>query len=429
MEPDISKAAIAIMTLSNSEPVGAFCSACGQNFTVDVWTLVDAEERPDLAEALLEGVLHTVACPHCQTSQQVVAPLLLHDPANRRVYFAAPPDWPEYQLREQAQALLYRLMAGIPEERHFPYLGDVQVEQGIDGVRRAMIRRQRAKARLQAEAQGQSLPTAQPTLPKRKAAPTPPPPPPRTEAPEPQPSSELFDAVQQLMGANSIEEFREIIAERPVLQTTAADLLLARLADEAAEQGDSGLASALHEVRLQLARQLRSAPSDGSLAADTSASTADLSLAQGPLSQAAYQTLMTVSSVDELRLALGEQPALLEPWADDDLLLRTESALDEGDERLAFELEERREALAELRNELMSAAMLAKANRALLDAEGEEEVADVLARYPALLTSAAQASLRQLAAEAQQRGDERLAMSAEQRRQMLLTVRLGLDAA
>ncbi len=49
-------------------------------------------------------------------------------------YFAAPPEAAEYVLREQAQSLLYRLLEGIPEEARYPHLGDVQVEQGIEGA-------------------------------------------------------------------------------------------------------------------------------------------------------------------------------------------------------------------------------------------------------------------------------------------------------
>src|SRR5207244_12335553 len=44
--------------------------------------------------------------------------------------------------REQAQSLLYLLVGSLPEEQRRPYLGDVQIEQEVEGVRRAVLRRQ-----------------------------------------------------------------------------------------------------------------------------------------------------------------------------------------------------------------------------------------------------------------------------------------------
>ncbi|MFL5800277.1 MAG: CpXC domain-containing protein, partial [Roseiflexaceae bacterium] len=125
------------MSLSYSENVTLTCPTCGQGFAAEVWMLVDAAERPDLAEALREGVLNVVGCPHCGNRSPAGAPLLFHDGTSRRVYFAAQPSVAEHELREQAQSLLYRLVGGIPEEQRHPYLGDVQVEQEIEGVRRA----------------------------------------------------------------------------------------------------------------------------------------------------------------------------------------------------------------------------------------------------------------------------------------------------
>ncbi len=110
---------------------------------------------------------------------------------------------------------------------------------------------------------------------------------------------------------------------------------------------------------------------------------------EGTLSDAAYQALVTVASVDQLRASLAEHPALLEEWADNDLLLRVEAALDAGDERLAAEIEERREALAELREALGGAAALSRAIAALFAADGEDELAETLGEHPVLLTRGA----------------------------------------
>src|SRR5439155_24125915 len=124
------------MPLSYSESTILTCPSCRQAFTSEVWMLVDAAERPDLAEALRDGTLNVVACPHCGSSGPAGAALLFHDGANRRVYFAAPPDSEEYEWREQAQPRRSLLVGGLPEEQRPPYPGEVQVGQRAEGWRR-----------------------------------------------------------------------------------------------------------------------------------------------------------------------------------------------------------------------------------------------------------------------------------------------------
>jgi CpXC protein len=406
------------MSLSYSENATLICPTCGQRFVAEVWMLLDAAERPDLAEALREGGLNVVGCPHCGNRSPAGAPLLFHDAASRRVYFAAPPDAAEHELREQAQSLLYRLIGAIPEEERHPYLGDVQVEQGVEGVHRA-LRRQRARGRTAA--------ARPPPAPARGAAhhvvDVPPEPP-----PEPTP---LLDALQALIAADSPAEFATIVGEHPVLLGASADAALAQLAEV---QGDPTIAAALREVRAQLAR-MRGTIIDHRTGVQLNAPTTDdlgsrpglVVEERGSLSDVAYQALLMVASVDELRAALSDHPALLEDWADDDLLLRVESALDAGDERLAADIEERREVLAALREELSGAAALPQAIKALLAADGEDALAAALGEHPILLTGMAQDALAELAAEARTRGDDGLADYAEQRRTMLRNVRAGLD--
>jgi hypothetical protein len=426
------------MPLSYSEKTKLNCPACGKGFAAEVWTLVDAAERPDLAEALRAGELNLVGCPHCGDRSPAVAPLLFHDGASRRVYFAAPPEAAEYVLREQAQSLFYRLMAGIPEEGHHPYLGDVQVEQGIEGVRRAMLRRQRARARLAAESP-QAAPPPPTRVVEQQVA---------DVGDEPAP---ILDALQALIAADSLAEFAAIVDEHPDLLGASADAALVQMIDAALAQGEPTLAPALREVRAQLSRMRAGAKGvqgkgvhgrgvhgrgvqgrgvQLNAPTDLIETSAVVGVAEpGILSDVAYQVLLTVASVDELRAALSEHPALLEEWADNDLLLRVESALDAGDERLAAEIEERREALAELREELGGAAALSRAITALLAADGEDELAETLGEHPVLLTGAAQDVLARMVADAQARDDDELAADAEQRRTMLHSVRVGLDAA
>jgi hypothetical protein len=237
--------------------------------------------------------------------------------------------------------------------------------------------------------------------------------------------------VRVLLAADSPEQFAAIVDEHPVLLSAAADTTLAQLAEVAYAQGERDVAAALGEARAELGR-IRQGSGDQETG-DRRQETGDAislvaSLPSHSLSDVAYQRLMEVVSAEELRAAVRDHPALLDAWADAELAERVEAALDAGDERLATAIEERREVLAALREELSGQAALPQALKALLRADGEDELAAALTEHPILLTEAAQNALLQLASEARQRGDDQLAEYAVECRAMLRKVREGLEA-
>jgi hypothetical protein len=407
------------MPISFAESARLTCPACQAEVTADVWALVDAAERPDLAEALRAGTLDLVTCPSCGHQWPAGAPLLFHDPASRRVYFAVPPDAEEHRWREAAQSLLYALVESLPEDDRRPYLGDVQVEHEVAGVRRSVLRRDRARGRAPAPA-----PAAPVREPADSGAPAP--------AAPAEPSA-LLAAVHELLAADTEAEFARVLAQRPELLTEPGDAALRQLADLAYAQGDRDVSEALRELRAALARRRTGEP-DPELAGVAApppavAELADTALlAVSPvLPDTAYQALLHVASPGELAAAARDYPALLEPAADAELLARVEAALGEGNERLAQTIEVRREALADLRASASGEASLLSGVRALTQAAGDEAIAQVLTDYPMLLTDAAQEALAQLAAGAQSRGDQRLASEVAASRAMLRTIRAGLE--
>jgi hypothetical protein len=407
------------MSISYSENSTLTCPSCRNSFTSEVWMLVDAAERPDLAEALRDGTLDVVVCPRCGHRSPAGAPLLFHDAANRRVYFAAAPGSQEHELREQAQSLLYMLVGSLPEQERHAYLGDVQVEQEVEGVRRAVLRRQktrRAHSPDPAQEPGQPAHGAEHHVVEA---------PPAARAEEPSP---ILGAVQALIAADSSEEFDAIVEEHPMLLGEDADAAILHLAEIARDQGEHEVAAALREARARLAMLRSEAGEPRPVALGADAGTGSAIPGAGSLSDAAYQALLAVASPDELREAVRDHPALLEVWADADLAARVDGALDAGDERLARDVEERREVLAALRAELSGQASLPKAIRALLQARGEDDLTAALTEHPILLTGAAQDALFELAAEARTRGDEQLAEYATECSAMLRKVREGLEA-
>jgi len=415
------------MPISQSDYIGLACPACGARFETDAWTLVDAAERSDLAQALREGSLNMATCPKCGTQTAAGTALLFHDSAGRRVYFAVPPDVGEHVWRERAQELLYQLVGSLPEDERRPYLGDVQVEQELDGVRRALLRhdRRRGVGSVSEGVKGRRGEGAKPA-------------PPFTPSPAhpltPSTSGPLIEDVRALLAADSATEFDAIIAGNPALLDEDTDRVVRELAELAYAAGERDTSTALGELRIVLAR-LR-VGDDRSLTTDDRPPTTDVHLSPqssvlspqpAVLTDSAYQALLHAASADALLAATRDYPALLELWADDDLAARIEAALDESNERLARTIEARREGLYELRAQLSERTALLHATQALLAAEGEDAVAGILSAYPILLTDTAQDALSTMADDALARDDNDLAGKAIGCQALLRTVRAGLE--
>jgi CpXC protein len=382
-----------------------------------VWTLIDSAERPDLHDALLDDTLNLVTCPHCGERGPAGGPLLLHDPAARRVYFAVPDDVAEPIWRDHAQALLYALVGALPEEAHLPYLGDVQVEWGIAGVKRALTRNQRRDSGVRRR--------QAPASPQQETQPAP-------SAPAQTPSytaSPLLDWVQVLLAADTPAEFQAILREHPELLEESAATLLDALAAEAQQLGERDAARAILRTRQMLAdlRESGDLAPGAAPSATPDPTAADVALPS--LSDLTYLALLSAASYDELLDATREHPALLEPWADVWLSTQSEAALEAGNERLALQIDERIAALAELRSTMAAEPALLTAIRTLLAAESEDAIARAINDSPALLTDAAQQALALRAAEAHAAGDQQLATYASECRTMLREVRRGLDTS
>lgn len=407
------------MPISYQEQAQLTCPACGADFEAAVWLILDAAEEPTATEALRRGQLNLVACPACGNSGPAGAPLLFHDGEARRVIFAPAPGAAEHELRDQARELHALLVGSIPEEQRRPYLADVDIAQDLDGVAH-LLRRIAQRAR-----RGQAAGGAGANEPARGAgaAAQPAPPPSSPSSPPP-----LLQAVEAMLAADSPADLDRALAEHPILREPATDATLAQLAEVALQQREHEIAESLRRARAILAQ----------VAGRPQAAAPDEMAAPG-LPAPALQALLVAQSAAELEAAVADHPALLRPEADALLAERVELALDEGNERLAADLEDRREALAALRARATerapagpdqgsdTPATVDEAVEALLIAEGEEAIAEAIDRYPVLLEDVAAQALWQFAAEARASGDEELARYAIECREMLKRVREGLE--
>jgi hypothetical protein len=422
------------MPISQSDYVTLTCSACGAHYETEAWMLVDAAERSDLAQALRDGTLNMTTCPKCGTQTAAGTALLFHDPGGRRVYFAVPPNVSEYVWRERAQELHHQLIASLPEDERRPYLGDVQVEQELDGVRRALLRHDRRRGRGQGDKEtGRQADTgtARPIMVTTEPIPQPPSPDSHPLIPNSQP---LIETLRALLAADNDTEFDTIVAGNPALLGEDADRLVRELANLSYADGERDVATALRELRIVLARlrvgeNRQPTTDDQQLTANAQPSSPSSVLrpSSSGLSDSAYQALLHAASADALLAATRDYPALLEEWADNDLAARIEAALDESNERLARTIEARREGLDDLRAQLSERTALMYAIQALLAAEGDDAVANILSAHPILLTDTAQDALSELAADALVRDDHALAGQAASCQALLRTVRTGLE--
>ncbi len=365
------------------------CPSCAMPLSGTFWVLIDLGERPDLLLLLETGDLNTLRCPHCHAHSTAPVALLVHDPVGRRVYFAIPPDTAEHVAREQAQSLLLEWLAARREEAPHPSMADLRVAQDVAGIQRAIERHSRRRnARRSAE-------------------------PPAAAA---DPSTALLEGVAALLAADTAEELAA--AARPLLNMPDADRLLSQLAEQARLAGETTTARAIAEARPLLARLRAGEPLDTPPA---------IRPAGHELSSHALQAALRALSPAALHDAVRNHPVLLEPWADETLADLVDTALDEGNERLAAEIELRREALAALHRELMAPPALAAAAAMLLQTRNEEAITTLLDTYPALLTEPARMVLWQLGLAAAAADDLPTSQYARELHAMLQQVRIGLE--
>lgn len=432
------------MAISHRDQVALTCPHCGVGFQAEVWLILDAHEQPEQVELLRHERLNHVTCPHCGSGSAAAAPLLLHDGMARRVIFAATPGAAEYAWREQARALHTRLVESIPIEQRRPYLEDVQIAQDVPGLAHIL----RKMARQTGETSSRKLPGRDIAtfLPEQAlAAPTQS----RPVVSEPMITRQGADddhlhmAIQALIAADSPGEVHATVETYPILLTPAADAAIAQLADVAVEQREYTLARQFHRVRLMLVDLRAGDPVDP--ASYTAAPPVEAALPAPPTSAAprvevpaeVYQALLQAQSSAALLQAVQAYPLLLEPWIDDALSHSVNRALDEGNERLAWTLEERRRLLGDLHRAIgrsdqdqpadaHSAALdpqVYEAVQALLDTDDADALVRLLIAHPVLLTDDAQAALEHLASEVRRRGDEELAAYVSECRVMLQQIR------
>lgn len=377
------------MPISYREQAPLTCPHCGNDFSAEIWLIIDADEEPEAAAALRREEINIVACPHCGARGPAGAPLLYHDAQARRVLFAPAPGAADHEIREQARELHALLVGSIDIEQRRPYLADVDIAQDMSGLAHLL-------RRLDARRRGPASP------------PSPPPAPPVAPSDEPPP---LLAAVEALLAADTAADLEQALAKHPELLEPATIATLTQLAEVAAAQGEADIAQGLRNARDLLAKMSRRAEPERLTA----------------IPPDALQALLSAHSDAELEQVVARYPLLLRPEMDELLAAEIEAALASAAEQLAQLLEARRSMLAAFRAAPAPAADLETAIEALLVADDEDAIAQVIDQYPLLLSTTAEQALWEFAAEARAGGDEELARHAIACRELLRRVRAGLE--
>jgi len=141
-------------------PTQVRCPKCQTGFVVEVRTVIDVGEEPDLKQQFLRGEVNYAKCPQCGSGGVMSTPLLYHDPDKELLisYVPAELGFSAEQREQYVGSLVNTVMNSLPPEKRKGYflqpktaltlesLFDAVLE--ADGISKEMLEDQRAKVRL-----------------------------------------------------------------------------------------------------------------------------------------------------------------------------------------------------------------------------------------------------------------------------------------
>ncbi|MDR3577527.1 MAG: CHAT domain-containing protein [Anaerolineaceae bacterium] len=102
------------------------CSRCGQTFQIEIWQIIDTNERPDLLSKLEQESIHFFSCPQCQNEMPVDAPLLIYRLGDwPKIIFSPTAKASKEQKLQQANELLGMLRKSLPDTWNNEWLKNI----------------------------------------------------------------------------------------------------------------------------------------------------------------------------------------------------------------------------------------------------------------------------------------------------------------
>ena len=141
-------------------PTQVRCPQCGTSFVVQVRTVIDVGEEPEVKDEFLRGQVNYARCPQCGAGGVLSTPLLYHDPSKELLISYVPPDLglSADQQEQFIGSLVQAVMNSLPNEQRKAYFFQPRVAltlEGLydttleaDGVSREALEAQRTRLRL-----------------------------------------------------------------------------------------------------------------------------------------------------------------------------------------------------------------------------------------------------------------------------------------
>ncbi|MBI4671712.1 MAG: hypothetical protein HY741_08610, partial [Chloroflexi bacterium] len=212
------------MSLSFSQTASLTCTQCKSPFHAEIWLIVDAGERPDLAARCHDGSIHVVACPNGHRIMPL-APLLYHDRAKQQLFLGYPQGMSEQQVQETGAQLVQQLRGQLlilPGSKYLDAPQAIPIElvpaAMDDKLDEVMAELQQQAAQLEQLQKHPAVAAALRVLQEHRA---------------------LGETIQEWMNLDAWHDSKQFLETHPELLTDNADLVLAAMLDLARAQDDA----------------------------------------------------------------------------------------------------------------------------------------------------------------------------------------------
>ncbi|MGB8646014.1 MAG: CpXC domain-containing protein [Anaerolineae bacterium] len=352
------------MAISFSQTAQLNCPQCKAPFTTEVWLIVDAGERPDLAARCTEGTIHVITCPNGHQGM-LAAPLLYHDRSKKQLLLALAPGMDRKQSQEAGGQLIGQLKSKLLILPGSEYLDAPQAVPSE--LLPAAIAGKLEEAIAQAQAEIENNPTLSAAL--RLL----------------QDNQTLAQTLQEWITAGDWDRSKTMLQEHLELLTDDAERVFGALLDLAHLQGD---VEGVHVLSNR-------------------------------------HDLLAAARRDGIDAAYAQYPA--EDGAETEAQAELESRMRELGIQSQADLERAVQEHPELR-ELIERAMveenpMLQALAALLQAGSPEQVQETLRDYPILSSDEAIQAIRAGIANARSAGQEEMAQHIEQQLDLLMQLK------
>jgi hypothetical protein len=122
-------------------PTQVTCPQCGKAFVVQVRSIIDVGEEPELKEQFLRGRINYAECPQCHTGGVLSTPLIYHDPEKQLLVSYVPAELalPGDQQEQLVGSLVNAVMSSVRQEERKAYFLQPKTALTLEGLYDAVL--------------------------------------------------------------------------------------------------------------------------------------------------------------------------------------------------------------------------------------------------------------------------------------------------